>query len=249
MKQTFAIVLTALMSITAYGQSSSGRSYFLNTVSTASTGSEIRISEKGDTILVSQYAGTNAQVNTQQRLERKYLGTPYYRNLWFKGQTQIQGGIPSNGIIAFNVIKNLVHFAPDDETMAIDLKPDRFVIDGQEFYLLEDKYEGASKYYYNYVVKGEPTLLRQHHGLFVITRDRVSDGYGNANTNEYEGKFQKEEDYYFVIQNQLVLVNRKRSFLKSLGPYEQRARKIIQRENLNLKKPRDIITLAQMLQQ
>lgn len=224
-------------------------SYFLNQLSTASTGSEVRVNDKGDTILVSTYGGANVQLNTQMRMEVKYLGTPYYRNLWFKGQARLKGGEPSKGVLAFNVVKGVVYFASQGSNLpAIEVKPERFALDGLVFYNFEDVYEGASTFYYNILVNSEPKLLKQYSGRYVQTKGDVEDAYGDSSTQEYEGKFLKEEAYYFVIQNQLVLVNRKKSFIKSLGPYEQKAKKIVQQEKLNLKKQSDIIKLAEMLQ-
>lgn len=233
---------------TTFGQNPT-MGYFVNEVGMAAEGSSIEVDVNGDTILVSDYSGNNLSLNTPSKLVKKYKGTPYFRNKWFQGTVTLDGSEPSEGLIGFNVVKGVIYYSPDKNTQAIELTPPKFALDGLVFRQFDDEISGANKYYYNVVVDGEPILLRQHTGKYTSITDKVDAAYGNSSNTEFVGKFEKYEDYYFVVQKSLVLVKPKKSFVKSLGPYEGRAKELIAKHKLNLKKGSDIVQLAKLLNQ
>jgi hypothetical protein len=112
---------------------------------------------------------------------------------------------------------------------------------------MNNRIPGAKKYFYNVIVDGDVMLLLQHRGKFTNKKDKTEIAYGIIPISGYEGKFEKFEDFYFVINNKLVLVSTKKSFIKSLGPYSHSTKAFLDEYKLDLTNKQDIITLAKLL--
>ncbi|SOE23059.1 hypothetical protein SAMN06298216_3450 [Spirosomataceae bacterium TFI 002] len=242
------IFLLSFIGLNSFGQNTT-TGYFLNEVGMSAEGSTIEVNANGDTILVSNYNGNNLALNTPSTLVKKYMGTPYYGNKWYLGTVTMEGSDPSPGLVGFNVVKGVIYYSPDKNTQAIELSPPKFALDGLIFQQMNKEIQGAKKYYYNVLVEGEPMLIKQHTGKYSSTKDGVDVAYGTSSSNEFEGKFEKYEDYYFVIQKTLVLVKPKKSFAKAMGPYHHKVKEIVSKYNLDLSLPNDIIKLAHLLNQ
>jgi hypothetical protein len=248
---TLNIILSVICaSLNGFSQSQTqSTGYFLNEVGMSASGSTIEVTQEGDTILVSDYSGQNLSLNTISSLVKKYKGTPYYRNKWFQGTATMKGFEPSPGLIGFNVVKSVIYYSPNKNIEAVEMMPKTFTLDGLVFTNFDDDFAGANNYYYNKVVDGEPMLLKQHSGRYTATQDDVDAAYGNSSTTEYVGKFEKFETYYFVVQKTLIKVSNKKSFIRSMGPYESRVKELISKNNLDLKDTKDIVKLAELLNQ
>ncbi|WP_341227366.1 hypothetical protein [uncultured Arcticibacterium sp.] len=245
MMRTFLFL--SLLSISFLSFSQDNVAYFLDKISTASSGSRIDVNADGDTILVSEYNAKNVRLNTTQAFEKKYLGTPYFKNGWFKEKVLLEGGEPVEGLIAFNLEQNTLYYSKNKSTPSVELKPLEFRINGHNFSRYEDEIKGAGDYYYETLSYSEPMLLKLYDCKFIPSSSGVSTGYGSSNSSIYEGEFEKRERFYLVVDNKMVLVSHKKSFLKNLGKYSETASSIVKKDKLNMKKQGDILSLSKSL--
>jgi hypothetical protein len=221
--------------------------YFIDKVNSASTGSRIEVNAKGDTVLISEYTSGNVKLNSVQTFERYYLGTPYLNNGWFQGTMVLKGGEPVEGLMAYDLVRGSVYYSQNAQSQAIELKPDEFSMNGRNFSKYQDEIEGAGSYFYETLVASEPRLLKMYDCTYTTTKSDVDNGYGSSVANKYEGEYSKKEKFYMVIDKRMLLVTKKKSFLKSLRTYSSSAASHTKSANLNLKNEEDIIKLAAYL--
>lgn len=234
------------MSEIVHAQNSTA-AYFMDKINSASTGSRIEVNAKGDTILISEYKTGNVKLNSQQTFERHYLGTPYLNNGWYNGKMVLKGGEPVEGLMAYDLVRKSVYFSKNQHSQAIELKPDEFSINGLNFSKFNDEIEGSGNDFYETLVTSQPMLLKVYDCSYTPVKSDVDNGYGSSSAKAYEGEYSKKEKYYLVVNKKLILVKKKKSFLKSLGRYSSPAIAFVSKEKLNLKSQADIIHLATYL--
>ncbi len=242
------LVFLSYICTSALGQNPT-KGNFQNPVEMVAEGYIKEVDENGDSILEFDFGQNNLAPYESAKVVKKYKGNPYYGNQWYWGTVTLKGSEPSPGYIGFNVVNEVIYFSTDKDTRAIELTPPKFELDGLVFLRLDDRIEGAKNHYYNILVEGEPMLLKQHTGSFSSTKDRVSFLYGITAKSEYEGKFKKSEDYCFVVGQKIVPVKPKKFDLKSLGPFATKAKTLITQYELDLKNNKDIVRLAELLNQ
>ncbi|AWV98857.1 hypothetical protein [Arcticibacterium luteifluviistationis] len=246
MKKTCLLFTILSISFASFSQNNPA-AYFVDKVSAMSTGSRIDVNAEGDTILVSEYDTRNIKQNSNQSYERYYLGTPYLNNGWFKGKVVLEGSEPVEGLMAYNLVRNSVYYSKNQNTTAIELKPTEFTINGHSFSKFKNEIDGAGDFYYETLSLDAPMLLKMYDCKYSSSKSDVDNGYGSAKANKYEGKYEKKEKFYMVIENRMVLVTKKKSFLRSLGTYSQSAMAKVKKDKLNIKKQEDVISLSKYL--
>lgn len=243
-------LLLLICPLTVLGQAQSD-SYFVNDLEMKSSRTEIKVTEKGDTIMVAYFDG-NDFVNQSTRSDlRKYIGTPYYRNQWFPGTASVSKNDVSKGLLAFDVVNNQLRFAIDDKNASLEIEPYSFEIDGLTFKKLEKEVEKAGKFYYNILSDSDkdPLLVKQHTGTYFPLQDKTERAYETTKSKEYAGKFVKKENYFFIIGADMIAVSKKKSFFKALGTYGDKAQKLVTSNKLNLKNAQDIVKLGKLMNQ
>jgi hypothetical protein len=233
-----------ILESTAQSQNSS---FFLNEINLKSSSSQIEVTPKGDTIMVANFEGNDLLSQSTRGGTKKYIGTPFYGNRWYPGTASMYSDDKSKGMMAFNVVKNVIYYSPDNETDPIEIAPQQFILNGQEFKKMNLEVPKAGDYYYHILVDGEVRLVRQYTGKYVPLIEKEEKAYTNTKENEYEGKFVKETTDYFVLGSELILIEKKNKLIKNLGSVGQKAEIIIDTEKINLKKTADLIKLTQAL--
>ncbi|MFT5884710.1 MAG: hypothetical protein ACI9IP_001167 [Arcticibacterium sp.] len=246
MKKTFLLLPILSISFSSFSQNSSV-AYFIDKFSNESTGSRIDVNAQGDTILVSEYDTRNVKQNSIQSYERYYLGTPYFKNGWFNGKTVLEGGEPVIGLMAYNLVRGSVYYSKNQSTAALELKATEFIINGHSFSKFKDEISGAGDDYYETLLAETPMLLKVYDCKYSTSKSDVDYAYGSAKANKYEGEFEKKDKFYMVIDNRMVLVTKKKSFLRGLGAYSQAATAKVKKDGLNMKKQGDVISLSKHL--
>ncbi|MFT6880469.1 MAG: hypothetical protein ACI8UX_001800 [Psychromonas sp.] len=246
MKRIFLLFIILSVCLSSFSQNSSV-AYFIDKVSDESTSSRIDINAQGDTILVSEYETKNVRQNSIQSYERYYLGTPYFKNGWFNGEIVLEGSEPVVGLMAYNLVRESVYYSKSQSTGVIELKPTEFIINGHSFSKFKDEISGAGDDYYETLSFEVPMLLKVYDCKYSTSKSDVDYAYGSTKANKYEGKFEKKDKFYMVIDNRMVLVTKKKSFLRRLGDYSQAATAKVKKDRLNMRRQEDVISLSKYL--
>jgi hypothetical protein len=225
------------------------RQYFIDQLKIQSSESRIEKNKDGNTILISEFRGENVKLQSRMDMTRTYLGTPYFGDQWYMGSMYFKGGKEVNGVMAYNLVNNTLYYSLNENVQAIEVNPDKFTLGEVTFQSFDNQFIGTANFYYEAISDGEPKLLKQYIDTFVQLNSNDGSSYGSNPQGDYEGEFVKSSKYYIVIQKKLVLVTKKRSFIKSLGPYQKKAKVFVDHNHLNLKKEEDIINLIQHLDQ
>ncbi len=240
---TVSFYATAQVGIADRGQ----RTFNLNEQKIHSNSDVIKVNSKGDTVLVSSFQSNNLNQQVRTEIEKINLGTPFFKNGWYKGNLTFQGSEPVTGTMAYNLVDGKPYFSISPNTPAVATNPKTFEIEGTRFYNFGNEYLNASDSYYEVVNDGEPVLLKEHLARYVKHSVDQQNGYDVSRPEEYAGEFQKFNKYYFVIQKNMVLVKNNRAFFKDLGPYASKAKEISSAKKLDLRKESDIRILAENL--
>ncbi len=221
--------------------------YFVDRMNLQASDSRIDTNSRGEVILVSEYKNRNVRQVADTDYTRMYLGTPFFENGWYQGKVVLQGSEPVEGLMAFDLNKNVVYYSPGPNKNSVELRPTDFTIKGKKFSQFKDEFTGAGAYYYETLVYGEVMLLKQYECTYVQTKSDVDNGYGSGQTSPYEGEYKKTEKLYLVVENALNLVKNKKVFYNSLGKHSDKAREYASKNKLNLNKEEDVIQLARHL--
>lgn len=224
-----------------------GRTYFMDELKIKSSNSRIEQNKYGQAILVSEYRGENVKLQSRMDMDRTYLGTPYFNDQWFKGNMSFRGGNDVTGVMAYNVVNNILYYSLNENVEAVEVQPDKFTLANTTFQKFDHLYNGTGDFYYELLYDGEPKLLKQHLGKFVPASNSEGGSYGANPDGEYEGSFTKTAKYYFVVQKQMILVRNKSKFFKALEPYTKQAKDICIKDELDLRVESDIIALVKSL--
>ncbi len=221
--------------------------YFVDRLNMESATSRIDTNDFGEVILVSEFKTNNVKVNSNMEFERYYLGTPFFENGWYKGKVILEGGEPVEGVMAYDLVRNVVYYSKNATTNAIELRPMDFTIGTTQFSKFEGEYSGAGNYYYETLVASSPMLLKQYVAKYSQSKSEVDNGYGSTSTDKYEGEYVKEIKYYVALDGRLNLVKNKKAFFRSLGPYSEEATAYVRREKLKIGDEEDTIKLITYL--
>lgn len=246
MKNVARSIIIIVLSIAPIA-SSMAQKFFTVDQKIKSSDSRIEKNKDGQTILISEFSGQYANSANRIRAERKYLGTPFFEDQWFMGSMYVTENNKVSGVMAYNLVTKIVYYAANEADEATEVKPNKFSLGEIIFQKLKDVYNGAGDDYYEILSDGEPKLLKEHIGHYSPTYNGVRGTYGSSQQDQYEGTFEKRANYYIVIQKQLLLINNKKGFFKSLGPYAEKAIDFVDQENLNLRNEEDILKLISRL--
>jgi hypothetical protein len=238
------LFIVSSFSVAAQSQSSA---FFVNDLNLKSSSSQIEVTPKGDTIMVAYFEGNDVLNQSTRGGSKKYIGTPFYGNRWLPGTASMNATDESKGMMAFNVVKNVISYSPDNETKPIDIAPFKFILNGVEFRKLNLEVPKAGPYYYTVLQEGEIQLVRQYAGKYVPIVEREEKAYTNTKEKEYEGKFVKETSDYLIIGSELIPVEKKAKLLKNLGSLSNKAEAIIKSEKIDLDKTEDLIKFTKSL--
>ncbi|MCP9769760.1 hypothetical protein EGI22_17790 [Lacihabitans sp. LS3-19] len=241
MKKTLLILLTSFCS--AFSQSAPYQ-FVIENVTTAATGSRIEVRGK-DTVLVSKYNNTSLKQSVQNELEFVYQGTPYFQNGWYKGRVILTDNAnAAYGVIAYDLVKNMVLFTYANDKEAVEIKPFEFEINGHVFKKVNNQYAAAGNIYYEKLVEGETELFCQYVCDYVgKTSDGVITGY-EANGDGYEGHFKKKVYYYINFHEKMQRVGKN---FKIFGQDEEIAKAYAKKNKLSLKEPGELIEIVRYI--
>ena len=243
MKQIVSIFLLFAF-IQTHGQNKT-TAMFIDKLSLVSSDSRIEVNEKGDTVLISEFANPNIKLQTNSGLTKTYKGTPFFNNGWFSGSMILDGSVANKGLMAFNLITNTLYFSVGEKQNAIEIKPDEFTIKGIVFRKYTKQYVAAGEIYYQKLVEGEFELFKQFYCKYNPRNVGDTNGY-EMSGDGFEGYFEKELIYYTIYNNKMERVGKKFSVF---GENEEKAKNFAKNNNLSLKKENDLIKIVKFLNQ
>ncbi|UBM59943.1 hypothetical protein LAG90_04680 [Marinilongibacter aquaticus] len=221
--------------------------YFQPRISTESNYSRIDTNAQGQVVLISGYKSSNVRMNSINEFEKKYLGTPFFKNGWYTGSFILSGGKSVEGLMAYDLVKNQVYYSQNTNSNAQTFRPDDFTINDTHFTKLKGEYSRAGDFYYEILADGNYLLLKQYTCDYKPTKTDVDNGYGSNANREFEGEYKKEEKLYLTYEGQLILVKNKKKFYRSLGELYSKAYGFSKEKKLNISKEDDAIALVEHL--
>lgn len=226
-----------------YGQNDS-KQYFVQNPKLSSSESRIEVRGNGDTVLVSIYKNSNLGQNSLTQLEFVYKGTPYFQNGWYQAKVKMtENSKISNGLVAYDLVKNKVYFSIDSEKQAIEIDPYEFELNGHKFKKFSNQFVAAGNFYYEKLVEGETELFRQYSCNYSPTVSGDRTGYESSG-NEFEGNFEKKETYFINYNEKMQKVGRK---YKVFDRNEEKAKGFASRNDLSLTKLNDLAKIVKFI--
>jgi hypothetical protein len=207
-----------------------------------STNSKIEVNGRGDTIMVYDFELLNNNFPPLLNYTKSFKNTPYYQNKWFSGSVFSEDKTLTKGIIAYNLEYSSLFFSEGSNQQAIELKPKEFVLNGKVFKKFRDVYGQAGDVYYEQLVHGEIEIFKQYYCSLKI---RNNDGY-RASLSGYDGEFEKENRFFTIFANKMTRIGK--SF-NAFGLFAPQAKEFAKKENLKLNRERDLIKIAQYINQ
>lgn len=214
-------------------------SYFMDKLSVQASDSKIEIRGK-DTVLVSEYKNPNIKLQSRNDFTKEYLGTPFYKNGWFKGTIVMETGGVSKGYMAYNILSNSLFFAIGENKEAVEIRPLEFTIAGQTFRKFRNQFVAAGELYYQKLVEGQTELFMNLKCKYVPAVEGEKNGYEQTGDG-YEGYFEKEANYFINYHNKMQRVGRK---FKVFGENEQKAKEFADKNNLSLQNASDLVKIV-----
>ena len=219
------------------------RVFVVDKLTSASTDSRIEVLPNKDTVLISKFVYQDPKTFSRQYIEKTYLGTPFLKNKWDRGILYFKDGSTVNGLLAYNLVNNLVYYSIGEVKDAIEAKPSGFTIGGVTFMKLDKGFENAfSGYFETIFVDTRLSLYKQYSCIYrpKITGDRL--GY-EPEGGVYEGAFDKSFSFFLGQNNNLAELKSNANIYRQFGEYRKAAEFYVKQNNLNLKKEQDLIQL------
>jgi tetratricopeptide (TPR) repeat protein len=220
------------------------RVFVVDKLTSASTDSKIEVAPNGDTVLVSKFVYQDPKTYARQYTEKTYKGTPFFKNKWDKGVIYFKDGSTVEGMLAFNLVNNLVYYSVGDIKNAIEAKPEAFTACGITFMKLNKKYENQNSGYFETIFANTKVdLFKQYACIYrpKITGDRL--GY-EPEGGDYEGNFDKLSKFVMGYQNNLVELKTNNNIYKQFGDYRKAIELFAKEKKLNPRKESDVLKMV-----
>lgn len=209
-----------------------------------STTSKIEILNNKDTIFISQFHYQSANTNNPETIEKKYKGTPLYRNAWFENSTLYLDGKANKGNIAYNILLSELQFSPANMSPAIIVKPDSFEINNVKFVQFGNKIKLTKSHYYAPIAKiAKAGLYKQYGCTYRPKYSGQRTGY-EVSVDDYEGEYIKNIFYFIFVKNKLVELKANNSDYKKFGNKKAQFEAYAKSQNLSPKIEKDLDYIA-----
>lgn len=238
MKRSLIFVVYLLFLGDIHGQIQNKYDYFLRKTQIAgSNESKIVINKNnGDTTFQAYYNSRDVVNNTHQEFTKTYKGTPFFKNGWYKGKVNTEGGKGIEFLMAFNVQKNEVYLVENAEKEAITIKPQQFTIAGHTFNQL-------NRVFFETIYDNKSTILKEHSCTLSANGVAEKTGYETSGgVGEYEGEFVKSSKYFLLTNNELKPLTRGKQLLKVFGSKKTQVEAFAKTNKINLKSENGIVS-------
>ncbi|MCR9065946.1 MAG: hypothetical protein NXI00_18385 [Cytophagales bacterium] len=180
-------------------------------------------------------------------IKDEIMGSQYYLNYWHKGQFQLSGGKYIEAYLIFDIFSNTLLVSKNGEQTDFVLSPEKFRIKNQLFSKYNHQYLNAGNSFYQKIKHPHFTILKAYSCTYTDYSKNGHNGYDRIVRPNYEGSFEKDQHFYFVINNRLSRISSNRSFYKLFDKKRHLVREFVESQDLDLTLKADVLKLADMI--
>ncbi len=209
-----------------------------------STSSRIEVLENKDTIFVSNFHFQNMNTNTPDIVEKKYKGTPIFKNAWFANSTIFLDGKANVGNLAFNLLNSEVQFSPTEISDAVIVKPDSFLVNNTKFIQIGKKYKLSNNRYFIPIVSTDKGEIYQHYDCSYRPKYQSQRTGYEVSADDFEGEYIKNTSIYLYQNNHIIEMKGNSLVFKQFAERKSEMEAYAKSQNLNPKKQKDLIEIT-----